>query len=40
MNFVAGYITDATECSLTDVQKVVQEWMRHAGDRLNYKKNQ
>ncbi|XP_012226634.1 uncharacterized protein PF3D7_1120600-like [Linepithema humile] len=35
-SIIIDYITSTEECSLYQVQKVIQEWLRHAGDRLNY----
>jgi len=35
---VSDYVSSAEQCSLYDVQKIIQEWLRHAGDRVNYLK--
>ncbi|KAL6421244.1 hypothetical protein ACFW04_013660 [Cataglyphis niger] len=33
---IIGYISENNSCSLHEGQKVTQEWLRHAGDRINY----
>ncbi|XP_067207115.1 reticulocyte-binding protein homolog 1-like isoform X1 [Linepithema humile] len=40
-SIIIDYISTIENCSLYQVQKVIQEWLRHAGDRLSYllKKN-
>jgi len=35
---VSDYVSSVEKCSLYDVQKIIQEWLRHAGDRINYLK--
>jgi len=34
--FVSDYVSHSETCTLYDIQKVMQEWLRHAGDRVNY----
>ncbi|KAL6418034.1 hypothetical protein ACFW04_011098 [Cataglyphis niger] len=31
---IIGYISENNSCSLHEGQKVIQEWLRHAGDRI------
>ncbi|XP_018358547.1 PREDICTED: uncharacterized protein LOC108758221 [Trachymyrmex cornetzi] len=35
-NIIIEYVSNAEQCSLHEVQKVIQEWLRHAGDRVKY----
>ncbi|XP_067217276.1 uncharacterized protein [Linepithema humile] len=36
VSIIIDYICSTEKCTLTDAQKVIQEWLRHAGDRINY----
>jgi len=35
---VSDYVSHSEICTLHEIQKVIQEWLRHAGDRINYVK--
>lgn len=35
-HIITSYIGSTEECNLYEIQKVIQEWLRRAGDRLNY----
>ncbi|XP_071566051.1 uncharacterized protein [Temnothorax nylanderi] len=35
-SIIINYITSTEDCSLHEVQKVIQEWLRRTGYRLNY----
>ncbi|KAL0100971.1 hypothetical protein PUN28_019393 [Cardiocondyla obscurior] len=36
---VTDYVTCVEQCTLDDVRKIIQEWLRHAGDRVKYQQN-
>ncbi|GAB1866367.1 hypothetical protein CAJAP_07446 [Camponotus japonicus] len=36
--FIA-YVSDDEKSNMHDIKKTIQEWLRHAGDRLNYLRN-
>lgn len=32
----SGYVVDKNTCTIKEAEKVIQEWLRHAGDRIKY----
>ncbi|XP_036147126.1 uncharacterized protein LOC105835708 [Monomorium pharaonis] len=37
-NIIIDYVSHVDNCTHHQVQKIIQEWLRHAGDRINYAK--
>jgi len=33
---VSDYVSHSEICTLHEIQKVIQKWLRHAGDHVNY----